>query len=120
MTKLPLPIADSTVTAVLRLLSNRKVQLVLNGGFGLVLLAVAFFSVRHFIGGGWPIHHADPVLVSGAALLFLVAAAFKAWGGMLVSLVSHDGSKTTFQGIPIWLTRDASYPPKNRRRSFIT
>jgi lysylphosphatidylglycerol synthase-like protein len=65
---------------VRRLISNRKVQLVLNGGFGLVLLAVAFFSVRHFVGGGWPIHHADPVLVAGSALLFLAAYAFKAWG----------------------------------------
>ena len=64
----------------MRLLSNRKVQLVLNGGFGLVLLAVAFVSVRHFVGGGWPIHHADPALVSGSALLFLAAYAFKAWG----------------------------------------
>jgi Lysylphosphatidylglycerol synthase TM region len=76
-----IPLADSTVaTAVMRLLSNRKVQLVLNGGFGLVLLGVAFVSIRHFVGGGWPIHHADPVLVSGAALLFLAAYAFKAWG----------------------------------------
>jgi hypothetical protein len=64
----------------MRLLSNRKVQLALNGGFGLVLLGVAFVSVRHFVGAGWPIHHADPVLVSAAALLFLVAYAFKAWG----------------------------------------
>ncbi len=64
----------------MRLLSNRKVQLALNGGFGLVLLAVAFVSVRHFVGGGWPIHHADPVLVVAAALLFLAAYAFKAWG----------------------------------------
>jgi hypothetical protein len=62
------------------LLSNRKVQLVLNAGFGLALLAVAFVSVRHFVGGGWPIHHADPVLVTGSALLFLTAYAFKAWG----------------------------------------
>jgi Lysylphosphatidylglycerol synthase TM region len=64
----------------MRLLSNRKVQLVLNGGFGLVLLGVAFVSVRHFAGGGWPIHHADPALVTGSALLFLAAYAFKAWG----------------------------------------
>lgn len=64
----------------MRLLSNRKVQLVLNGGFGLVLLAVAFFSVRHFVGTGWPLHHADPILVLAAALLFLVAAVFKAYG----------------------------------------
>ena len=73
--------ADSTVaTAVMRLLSNKKIQLVLNVSFGLVLLGVAFVSVRHFVAGGWPIHHADPVLVSGAALLFLAAYAFKAWG----------------------------------------
>ncbi len=64
----------------MRLLSNRKIQLALNGGFGLVLLAVAVFSVRHFVGSGWPIHHADPLLVSGSALLFLAAYAFKAWG----------------------------------------
>jgi hypothetical protein len=81
VTQLRLLYADSTVaTAVMRLISNRKVQLVLNGGFGLALLAVAYVSVRHFVGSGWPIHHADPVLVVGAALLFLVAAAFKAWG----------------------------------------
>jgi Lysylphosphatidylglycerol synthase TM region len=81
VTKQRIPYADSTVaTAVMRLLSNRKVQLALNGGFGLLLLGVAVVSVRHFVGGGWPIHHADPVLVTGAALLFLAAYAFKAWG----------------------------------------
>ncbi len=62
------------------LFTNRKAQIVLNGGFGLVLLAVAIVSVRHFVRNGWPLHHADPVLVSGAAILFLVAYAFKAWG----------------------------------------
>ena len=81
VTKSPNRPTDSTVaTVVLRLLSNRKVQLVLNAGFGLVLLGVAYVSVRHFVGGGWPIHHADPVLTSAAALLFLAAYAFKAWG----------------------------------------
>jgi hypothetical protein len=65
---------------VKRLLSNRKIQLAFNGGFGLVLLGVSFVSIRHFVGGGWPIHHADPTLVAGAALLFLAAYAFKAWG----------------------------------------
>src|SRR4029077_16437350 len=56
------------------------IQLVLNGCFGLVLRGVAFVSVRHCVSGGWPIQHADPLLVSCAALLFLVAYAFKAWG----------------------------------------
>ena len=63
-----------------RLLSNRKFQLLANGGFGLVLLAVAVVSVRHFVRAGWPLRHADPLLVVCSALLFLVAYAFKAWG----------------------------------------
>ncbi len=62
------------------LLSNRKAQVLLNGGLGLALLAVSYVSARHFVRGGWPLHHADPVLVVGAALLFLIAYAFKAWG----------------------------------------
>ena len=62
------------------LLSNRKVQIALNGGLGLGLLAVSYFSARHFMHGGWPLHHADPILVGAAAALFLIAYAFKAWG----------------------------------------
>ena len=61
-------------------LSNKKVQLLLNGGFGLILLAVAIFSAKHFINDGWPLKKADPILVAGAALLYLSAYAFKAWG----------------------------------------
>ena len=29
---------------------------------------------------GWPLHHADPLLVVASALLFFIAYAFKAWG----------------------------------------
>jgi uncharacterized membrane protein YbhN (UPF0104 family) len=65
---------------VRRLLSNKKVQLLLNGGLGLGLLAVSLLSARHFMHQGWPLHHADPILVAGAAGLFLLAYAFKAWG----------------------------------------
>jgi hypothetical protein len=65
---------------VISFLSNKKVQLLLNGGFGLILLAVAIFSARHFISGGWPLKKADPILVGASALLFLIAYAFKAWG----------------------------------------
>src|SRR5258705_13491290 len=73
--------ADSTVRSLVRIfLKKRKVQVALNGALGLVLLAVSFFSVKHFMGGGWPLHHADPVLVVAAAVLFLIAYAFKAWG----------------------------------------
>ena len=73
----------------MRLLSNRKIQLVLNGGFGIVLLGVAVVSTRHFVGAGWPIHHADPLLVTCAALLFLAAYAFKAWGWQRLFHVSE-------------------------------
>ena len=55
-------------------------QILLNGVLGLGLLAVSYFSVTHFITGGWPLHHADPILVVAAAVLFLIAYAFKAWG----------------------------------------
>ena len=73
--------ADSTVRSPVRVfLKKRKVQVALNGVLGVVLLAVSFFSVKHFMGGGWPLHHADPVLVVAAAILFLIAYAFKAWG----------------------------------------
>ena len=74
--------ADSTVRSPVRVLLSRngKSRSLLNGGLGLVLLAVSFFSVKHFMGGGWPLHHADPMLVVAAALLFLIAYAFKAWG----------------------------------------
>src|SRR5207245_9515871 len=73
--------ADSRVRSAVRaLLANRKAQILLNGGFGIVLLVVAFFSARHFMRAGWPLHHADPMLVGVSALLFFVAYAFKAWG----------------------------------------
>ncbi|HET7573044.1 MAG TPA: lysylphosphatidylglycerol synthase domain-containing protein [Gaiellaceae bacterium] len=63
-----------------RLRSDRKLHFLLNGGLGLALLAVSAVSVRHFVRSGWPLRHADPALVVGSALLFLVAYAFKAWG----------------------------------------
>jgi uncharacterized membrane protein YbhN (UPF0104 family) len=62
------------------LLKSRKVQLALNVVVGSALLAVAALSARHFAQTGWPLRHADPILVVGAALLYLVAYPFKAWG----------------------------------------
>ena len=61
-------------------LSNKKTQVLLNGGLGVVLLAVAIVSVRHFAGMGWPLRHADPWLVFASFLLYLIAYPFKAWG----------------------------------------
>jgi uncharacterized membrane protein YbhN (UPF0104 family) len=56
------------------------VQILGNAALGIGLLAVSVFSVKHFVKGGWPLHHADPILVVAAAVLFLIAYAFKAWG----------------------------------------
>ena len=63
-----------------RVLSNEKVQVIFNGGFAAVLLVVAVVGGRKFAHSGFPLRHADPLLASGAVLLFLVAYAFKAWG----------------------------------------
>ena len=62
------------------LLANKKVQVGVNAGFGIVLLAVSILSARHFAKMGWPLRHADPILVAASCLLFLIAYAFKAWG----------------------------------------
>jgi uncharacterized membrane protein YbhN (UPF0104 family) len=65
---------------VRQLLFNRRVRLLLNGGFAVLLLGVVAVGVQHFVRGGWPLRDADPVLVAGSALLFLIAYAYKAWG----------------------------------------
>jgi len=65
---------------VRRLASNKKAQIAFNGGLVAVVLAAALVGGRRFARGGWPLHHADPLLATGAVLLFLVAYAFKAWG----------------------------------------
>ena len=70
-------------------LSNKRTQVLLNGGLGLGLLAVSLFSLRHFANMGWPLHHADPWLVVASALLFLVAYPFKAWGWQRL-FAKHD------------------------------
>src|SRR5712691_2559609 len=79
----PLEMAATVFALLLRpsfVDSRRMRRLLLNGGFGIALLAVSIFSVRHFLKGGWPLKSADPLLVVSSALLFLAAYAFKAWG----------------------------------------
>jgi Lysylphosphatidylglycerol synthase TM region len=43
-------------------------------------LVAAALTVLHFVHSGWPLASADPLLVTAAAILFLFAYAFKAWG----------------------------------------
>jgi uncharacterized membrane protein YbhN (UPF0104 family) len=65
---------------VRRHLANKKVQFLVNGTLGVLLLGVSLLSARHFMHQGWPLHHANMWLVGVAAVLYLVAYAFKAWG----------------------------------------
>ncbi len=55
-------------------------RVVLTACLSLVGLAAAALTVRHFIANGWPLAHADPLLVVAAAALFLGAYAAKAFG----------------------------------------
>ena len=63
-----------------RVLTHTKARILLNAGFGVTALVVAVVGGRKFAHAGFPLRHADPVLVTGATLLFLIAYAFKAWG----------------------------------------
>jgi Lysylphosphatidylglycerol synthase TM region len=73
--------ADKSVEINVRqALSQIKVKIALNVGLGVSLLAVAILGGRHFAHAGFPLTHADPLLLAGATTLFLVAYAFKAWG----------------------------------------
>jgi hypothetical protein len=76
---------------VRRALKNRKVQVALNGGFAVVLLGVMVVGGREFAHNGFALRHADPLLATGATLLFLVAYAFKAWGWQ--RLFADDGDR---------------------------
>jgi hypothetical protein len=73
--------ADGSFVRVVRdLARNSRVRLVANAVSIAVLLAVATLAVRHFASAGWPLAGADPRLVAGAGVLFLLAYAFKACG----------------------------------------
>jgi uncharacterized membrane protein YbhN (UPF0104 family) len=43
-------------------------------------LAVTGIAAQHVVEGGWPLQHADPVLLAAAAIAFLVGCALKALG----------------------------------------
>lgn len=57
-----------------------KPKRLLNILFLLVAVVVTGLVARHFASSGWPIHHANPWLVGLAAVIFLAAYGFKAWG----------------------------------------
>jgi lysylphosphatidylglycerol synthase-like protein len=63
-----------------RIAGSRRVRIGLNALFISVALAAATLTALHFAESGWPLAHADPLLVVAAAVLFFFAYAFKAWG----------------------------------------
>jgi hypothetical protein len=60
--------------------TSRKVRIAVNAAFVSIAVAAAVLTVLHFVHSGWPLAHANPMLVVAAAFLFLAAYAFKAWG----------------------------------------
>jgi uncharacterized membrane protein YbhN (UPF0104 family) len=64
----------------IRAFRSRKVRIAVNAAFVSIALGAAVLTVLHFIHSGWPLAHADPVLVIAAGFLFLAAYGFKAWG----------------------------------------
>jgi hypothetical protein len=59
---------------------SRKVRIAVNAVFVSGALTAAALTGLHFLHSGWPLHHADPLLLVVAGVLFVAAYAFKAWG----------------------------------------
>jgi uncharacterized membrane protein YbhN (UPF0104 family) len=66
--------------ALVRLRRSRRGRLGLALGYGLVAVALALLTVRHFRTTGWPLTGGDPGLLVAAGLLLLLAQALKALG----------------------------------------
>jgi uncharacterized membrane protein YbhN (UPF0104 family) len=53
---------------------------VFNVGSASLVIVVAAFTANHFVRNGWPLHHANVLLVLAAAAFFVAAYGFKAFG----------------------------------------
>jgi Lysylphosphatidylglycerol synthase TM region len=73
----PIPPSMGRIVHVLR---SRRVRIALNAACVLGALTAAALTALHFVHSGWPLAKADPLLISAAAVLFIAAYAFKAWG----------------------------------------
>jgi Lysylphosphatidylglycerol synthase TM region len=73
------PIPPSMGRAI-HVLRSRRVRIAVNAVFVTGALTAAALTALHFAHNGWPLHRADPTLVSAAGILFVAAYAFKAWG----------------------------------------
>jgi len=66
--------------ALVRLRRSRRGRWGLGVGYGLVAVALALLSVRHFRSTGWPLTAGSPALLVAAGALLLLAQALKALG----------------------------------------
>jgi hypothetical protein len=76
----PIPPIPALLDRSLRLVRSRSARLALNGLSVVAVAMVVLFTVRHFLRHGWPLQHANVLLVAAAAGLFLAAYGFKAFG----------------------------------------
>src|ERR671919_645447 len=73
------PMRES-MRGVLRLCKSPRGRLFLNLGTGVFAIGISLLAARHFAEVGWPLAHADFLLVAFSGVLFLLAYAFKAYG----------------------------------------
>lgn len=59
---------------------SRKGKLTLAAGSGILALAVAIATARHYADAAWPLSNGHPALLVSIGVLFLLASAFKAYG----------------------------------------
>jgi uncharacterized membrane protein YbhN (UPF0104 family) len=69
-----------SMRGVIRLCRSPRGRLFLNLGTGVLAIGISLLAARHFADVGWPLVHADLVLVALSGLLFLLSYGFKAYG----------------------------------------
>jgi hypothetical protein len=68
------------VGALVRLRRSRRGRWALGAASGALSLGLAFLAVRHFATTSWPLSGGQPGVLVAAAILLLIAQAFKAFG----------------------------------------
>src|SRR5918911_618960 len=65
---------------VLKVMKSKRTRRIGNTAIATTAIVVSILSAHHFLRNGWPIKHADPLLVAAAGMLFLGAYGCKALG----------------------------------------
>jgi uncharacterized membrane protein YbhN (UPF0104 family) len=65
---------------VLKVTKSKRTRRIANTLVAVTAIVVSIVSTHHFLRHGWPIKHANPLLVAAAGFLFLGAYGFKALG----------------------------------------